>query len=37
MNESMRGQQEIDKHIVENAYQGGKKITNQTSIFDFID
>ena len=37
MNESMRGQIEIDKHVVENAYQGGKKITNQTSIFDFLD
>lgn len=37
MSESIRGQQEIDKHKVENEYISPKKITNQTNIFDFID
>lgn len=36
MNESMRGQREIDKHIVERCYGSSKKITNQVDIFDFI-
>lgn len=35
MNESQKGQQEIDKHVVENSYNN-KKIDNQVSIFDLI-
>lgn len=35
MSESMRGQQEINKHVVENEYNN-KNITNQSSIFDYI-
>ena len=37
MNEDIRGQQEIDKHKVENSYVSPRKITNQSSIFDFIE
>lgn len=37
MSESTRGQREIDKHKVENEYKSPKKITNQSSIFDFIE
>ena len=37
MSESFRGQQEIDKHKVENTYQSPKKISNQSTIFDFIE
>lgn len=36
MNESPRGQKEIDKHIVENGYVN-KKIDNQISIFDMME
>lgn len=35
MDESIRGQEEINKHKVENEYNN-KNITNQTTIFDFI-
>ena len=37
MGESLRGQKEIDKHKVENSYISPKKVTNQSSIFDFIE
>ena len=37
INESKRGQIEINKHIVENAYESPKNISNQTNIFDFIE
>lgn len=36
MSESLRGQKEIDKHIVENGYVN-KKIDNQISIFDIME
>lgn len=36
MNESMRGQREINKHVVEDAYESPKKVTNQVDIFDLI-
>ena len=37
MSESLRGQREVDKHKVENSYVSPKKVTNQSSIFDFIE
>lgn len=33
MSESIRGQKEINKHIVENEYKSAKNITNQMSLF----